>query len=79
MAPHEATFGAFREETTMGKLTWLAGAAALALSRGVATPRQADDDVVIGFAIALSGWMNQYDGPPSRSAKMEATALSLTT
>ena len=55
----------------MRKLTLLAGAAALALSIGVATPTHAaDDDVVIGFAIALSGWMNQYDGPPSRSAKM---------
>ncbi|MDE0389853.1 MAG: ABC transporter substrate-binding protein, partial [Rhodospirillales bacterium] len=52
-------------------MTLLAGAAALALSLGVATPSQAaDDDIVIGFAIALSGWMNQYDGPPSRSAKM---------
>ena len=55
----------------MRKLTLLAGAAALALTLGIATPSQAaDDDIVIGFAIALSGWMNQYDGPPSRSAKM---------
>ena len=61
----------------MRKMTLLAGAAALALSLGVATPSQAaDDDIVIGFAIALSGWMNQYDGPPSRSAKMAITTTS---
>ncbi len=30
----------------------------------------ADDEVVIGFAIAESGWMNAYDGPPLKGAMM---------
>jgi branched-chain amino acid transport system substrate-binding protein len=30
----------------------------------------ADNDIVIGFAIALSGWMNAYDGPPLKGAEM---------
>ncbi len=30
----------------------------------------ADNEVVIGFAIAESGWMNAYDGPPLKGAMM---------
>jgi len=35
-----------------------------------ASARAADDDIVIGFAIAQSGWMNAYDGPPLKGAQM---------
>ena len=51
-------------------------AALLALAALVAAPvfhkqAEADDhEVVIGFAIALSGWMNQYDGPPYQGSLM---------
>ena len=51
--------------------------ALLALGAFVAAPlahqqqAKADDhEVVIGFAIALSGWMNQYDGPPYQGSLM---------
>ena len=51
--------------------------ALLALAALVAAPvahqqqAEADDhEVVIGFAIALSGWMNQYDGPPYQGSLM---------
>jgi branched-chain amino acid transport system substrate-binding protein len=38
---------------------------------GVHSPAHAaGDDIVIGFAIAQSGWMNAYDGPPLRGAQM---------
>ena len=30
--------------------------------------RAADDEIVIGFAIAQSGWMTQYDGPDSQGS-----------
>jgi branched-chain amino acid transport system substrate-binding protein len=30
----------------------------------------AEDEVVIGFAVAESGWMNAYDGPPLKGAMM---------
>jgi branched-chain amino acid transport system substrate-binding protein len=30
----------------------------------------ADDAIVIGFAVAQSGWMNAYDGPPFKAAQM---------
>ena len=30
----------------------------------------ADDEVVIGFAVAESGWMNAYDGPPLKGAML---------
>jgi len=44
--------------------------AAVAFGGGLAcaAPSQAADDIVIGFAIAQSGWMNAYDGPPSDSS-----------
>ena len=59
------------------RMTLLAGAAALAISFGATAPGHAEDDeIVIGFAIALSGWMNQYDGPPSRSAKMAINEIN---
>ena len=51
--------------------TLLAGASALIAALGLAAPGHgADDDIIIGFAIAQSGWMNAYDGPPSKSALM---------
>jgi branched-chain amino acid transport system substrate-binding protein len=44
---------------------------ALAAAVGWQGPtRAADDEIVIGFAIAQSGWMNAYDGPPSKAALM---------
>jgi branched-chain amino acid transport system substrate-binding protein len=44
-------------------------AAALALLLPAAA-FAADDEVVIGFAVAESGWMNAYDGPPLKGALM---------
>ncbi len=46
-------------------------AAALAVAIAPQQPVQAaDDEVVIGFAIAQSGWMDAYDGPPLVGAMM---------
>ena len=42
------------------------GAAALAFG----APSEAQDEVVIGFAVAQSGWMDAYDGPPLEGAMM---------
>jgi branched-chain amino acid transport system substrate-binding protein len=44
-------------------------AAALALALPGAA-EAADDEVVIGFAVAESGWMNAYDGPPLKGAML---------
>jgi branched-chain amino acid transport system substrate-binding protein len=47
------------------------GLAALAAMTAVLERNAAAaDDVTIGFAIALSGWMNAYDGPPLNGSKM---------
>ena len=45
---------------------------ATALLAALGTNQSAADDheVVIGFAIAFSGWMNQYDGPPYQGSLM---------
>jgi branched-chain amino acid transport system substrate-binding protein len=49
----------------------LVGLAAVALlATGLSKTVPAADDVTIGFAIALSGWMNAYDGPPLNGSKM---------
>ena len=48
----------------------LAAAALLATAATNETARAADHEVVIGFAIAQSGWMNAYDGPPLVGAQM---------
>ena len=48
----------------------LAAAALLATAATNETARAADHEVVIGFAIAQSGWMNAYDGPPMVGAQM---------
>ena len=48
----------------------LAAAALLATAAANQTARAADHEVVIGFAIAQSGWMNAYDGPPMVGAQM---------
>jgi branched-chain amino acid transport system substrate-binding protein len=39
--------------------------AAVGLVSSSLVARAADDDIVIGFAIGMSGWMTQYDGPDS--------------
>lgn len=53
----------------MRKYLMLALGAALGVVIGIQAPTQAsEDDIVIGFAIAQSGWMNAYDGPPAASA-----------
>jgi branched-chain amino acid transport system substrate-binding protein len=44
--------------------------AAAALSTSLAQTSAAADDVTIGFAIAQSGWMSAYDGPPLNGSKM---------
>ncbi len=46
---------------------WAGAAVTLALA---GSARAADDEVVIGFAVAESGWMNAYDGPPLKGAMM---------
>ncbi len=49
----------------MRKLLSLLPAAVLAATIGVSGGAKADNhEVVIGFAIGMSGWMNAYDGPP---------------
>ena len=48
----------------------LAAVALLATTATNQTARAADHEVVIGFAIAQSGWMNAYDGPPLVGAQM---------
>jgi branched-chain amino acid transport system substrate-binding protein len=45
-------------------------AASAALATGLAATSAAADDVTIGFAIAQSGWMSAYDGPPLNGSKM---------
>jgi branched-chain amino acid transport system substrate-binding protein len=46
-------------------------AAASIITFGALNPaRAASDDIVIGFAIAQSGWMSENDGPPSQGALM---------
>lgn len=50
--------------------TWLSVAAFAATLGLQQTAQAADDKVVIGFAIAQSGWMDAYDGPPLIGAMM---------
>jgi len=48
---------------------WLVGGfATLGLAGASYSAQAADNDIVIGFAIAQSGWMTQYDGPDSKGA-----------
>ena len=54
----------------MRQLPLLAAAAAMALGAVSQTAKAGDHEVIVGFAIAESGWMSTYDGPPSRSAFM---------
>src|SRR5437899_12150059 len=55
----------------MHRLAMAASIATLLAALGVQSPAHAaDDDIVIGFAIAQSGWMNAYDGPPLKGAQM---------
>jgi branched-chain amino acid transport system substrate-binding protein len=53
--------------TTIGAHVLGAAAVTLALAGPAGA---ADDEVVIGFAVAESGWMNAYDGPPLKGAMM---------
>jgi branched-chain amino acid transport system substrate-binding protein len=39
--------------------------------------RAADNDIVIGFAIAQSGWMSVYDGPMYKAAQMAIADLNV--
>lgn len=55
----------------MRKITTGLAAAAMAVALASQQPLQAaEDEVVIGFAIAQSGWMDAYDGPPLIGAMM---------
>ena len=57
----------------MKRLTASLAAVAISLAIGTANQAAADDEkneVVIGFAIAFSGWMSQYDGPPFQGAEL---------
>jgi branched-chain amino acid transport system substrate-binding protein len=49
-------------------LTFTFAVAALGIAASPQSARAADDEIVIGFAIAQSGWMTQYDGPDSAGA-----------
>jgi branched-chain amino acid transport system substrate-binding protein len=54
-------------------MKWFAfgGSVAAIMALGTLHPAQAvDNDIVIGFAIAQSGWMSTYDGPLSEVAQM---------
>lgn len=53
----------YRRGITLAALTGL-------LLLGNATPSPAADDIVIGFAVALSGQMQAYDGDSTRMAKL---------
>ncbi|MED5534757.1 MAG: ABC transporter substrate-binding protein [Pseudomonadota bacterium] len=53
------------------KLTSLFSVTALMFAMGASLPTKADDhEVVIGFAVALSGWMSDYDVPPLRGSEL---------
>ena len=55
----------------MRRISLLLSVIALATTVAIQnTAKAADDEVVIGFAIAESGWMNAYDGPPLIGAMM---------
>jgi len=47
-----------------------AGAAIAVVASAIAMKATAADDVTIGFAIAKSGWMSAYDGPPLNGSMM---------
>lgn len=48
--------------------SWGLALAAIGVAASAVSARAAEDEIVIGFAIAQSGWMNQYDGPDSAGA-----------
>lgn len=55
----------------MSKTPSLLLAALLGVAVGLQPTARADEhEVVIGFAVAQSGWMNAYDGPPLQGAMM---------
>lgn len=51
------------------RITSIAGAVGLA-ALALTPHAKAQDEVVIGFAVARSGWMEAYDGPPLEGAMM---------
>jgi branched-chain amino acid transport system substrate-binding protein len=48
----------------------IAGAAIAVVASAIVMKATAADDVTIGFAIAKSGWMSAYDGPPLNGSVM---------
>jgi branched-chain amino acid transport system substrate-binding protein len=58
------------EGEVMQKLALVVSAAALVAAMGMQSSARAADEITIGFAIAQSGWMNAYDGPPFVGAKI---------
>ena len=61
------------------KLTSLFSVTALMLATGASLPTKADDhEVVIGFAVALSGWMSDYDVPPLRGSELAVEEMAVT-
>ena len=54
----------------MLRLRLFAAAAVMAMAAGLQSAKADGHEVIVGFAIAESGWMSAYDGPPSRSAFM---------
>ncbi len=59
----------------MGKqwMSWIAVGIAGAIA---SAPSFADDEIVIGFAIAESGWMSFYDGPSTKGAMIRIDELN---
>jgi len=51
-------------------LALILSVAGLALSGALAPVYAADNDIVIGFAVAQSGWMSENDGPPLQGAEL---------
>lgn len=57
-----------RGRDIMRKLLSFFAATGLAVTAAFSAAQASDDEIIVGFAIAESGWMSTYDGPPSRSA-----------
>jgi len=56
----------------------LSAVAAAVLSVGISTDgwTQSDDEIVVGFAAATSGWMLAFSGPPAIAAKMRIEEIN---
>ena len=62
----------FRLTNAMRSMTTLACLAGL----GYANPALAESDIVVGFAISKSGWMQAYSVPPTTAAKIKIDEIN---